>query len=86
LNRIYFRAHALAIPKFGFTGLQIGVLKMLKSRTWLKIAALAVFSSAALCFAVLAIILLAQDKTAKAGIATLTVRISLPFLFQLMSS
>jgi hypothetical protein len=61
---------------------------MLQIKSSLKIAALVVFSSAALCCAVLAINLLAQDKTAKAGIATLTVRtlIPLPFLFQLISS
>jgi hypothetical protein len=38
-----------------------------------------VFSSAALYCAVLAINLLAQDRTAKAGIATLTVRTLPPF-------
>jgi hypothetical protein len=60
---------------------------MLQSRSWLKIGALVVFSSAALCCAVLGINLLAQDKTAKAGIATLTVRTLLPSpsLFQLIS-
>lgn len=59
---------------------------MLKSRNWLQIGTLAVFSSAAICYAVLVINLLAQDEMiAKAGIATLTVRIllhpspSLPF-------
>ncbi|KAF8862719.1 hypothetical protein BDZ45DRAFT_739032 [Acephala macrosclerotiorum] len=45
---------------------------MAQSKSWLKIGALVVFSSAALCCAVLGIQLLAQDKTAKAGIATLT--------------
>jgi len=60
---------------------------MLQSRSWLKIGALVVFSSAALCCAVLGINLFAQDKTAKAGIATLTVRTLLPSpsLFQLIS-
>jgi hypothetical protein len=41
---------------------------------------LAVFSSATLCCAVLWIQLLAQDKTAKAGIATLIVRTLTAFL------
>jgi hypothetical protein len=51
---------------------------MTQNRSWLKIAALVVFSSAALCCAVLGIQLLAQEKTAKAGIATLTVRTFTP--------
>jgi hypothetical protein len=51
---------------------------MLQIKSLLKIAALVVFFSAALCCAVLTINLLAQDKTAKAGIATLTVRTLIP--------
>ncbi|KAF4637873.1 hypothetical protein G7Y89_g200 [Cudoniella acicularis] len=45
---------------------------MVQSRSWLKIGALVAFSSAGLCCAVLTINLLTQDKTAKAGIVTLT--------------
>jgi hypothetical protein len=52
---------------------------MLQSRGWLKVGTLVVFSSAALCCTVLGIQLLTQDKTAKAGIATLTVRNLPPF-------
>jgi len=51
---------------------------MLNTRSWVT-AALVVFSSTALCFAVLVIDVIAQDKTARAGIATLTVRALSPF-------
>ncbi len=45
---------------------------MLRRRTWAQIATLGVFSSAIVC-TVLGILVLAQDSTAKAGIATLIV-------------
>jgi hypothetical protein len=44
------------------------------AQNWVKIGALLAFSFAALCCAVLGIHMLADDKTTKAGIATLIVR------------
>lgn len=55
------------------------LFKMLQSRGWLKLGTLVVFSSATVCCAVLGIQLLTQDKTAKAGIATLIVQTLPPF-------
>jgi hypothetical protein len=42
-------------------------------QNWIKIGALLAFSFATLCYAVLRIHILAEDKTIKAGIATLIV-------------
>jgi hypothetical protein len=44
---------------------------MSQVRSWIKIGALLAFSSTALCYVVLGIHILAEDKTTKAGIATL---------------
>lgn len=55
-------------------------------QNWIKIGALLAFSSAVVCCVVLGIHVLAQDKTTKAGIATLIVRTSPAMVFALLIS
>ncbi|MAD85060.1 MAG: hypothetical protein CL912_19040 [Deltaproteobacteria bacterium] len=75
LNRTYSSTPALETDDLNLPSCHLTFLPltMLLSSVQ-KIFTLVVFSSAAVCCAVLGILLLVQDNIAKAGIATLTVR------------